>query len=53
MSTESSNCQSTGQTSSCRRCLIDKEIGRLPVVEEDVLEGILTAKDVCHGYDII
>jgi len=29
-----------------RRCLIDKEIGRLPVVEEDVLEGILTAKDV-------
>ena len=29
-----------------RRCLIDKEIGRLPVVEEDMLEGILTAKDV-------
>jgi CBS domain-containing protein len=29
-----------------RRCLIDKEIGRLPVVEEDILEGILTAKDV-------
>ena len=29
-----------------RRCLIDKEIGRLPVVEEGVLEGILTAKDV-------
>jgi CBS domain-containing protein len=28
-----------------RRCLIDKEIGRLPVVEEDMLEGILTAKD--------
>jgi CBS domain-containing protein len=29
-----------------RRCLIDKEIGRLPVVEEGILEGILTAKDV-------
>jgi CBS domain-containing protein len=29
-----------------RRCLIDKEIGRLPVVEEGVLEGIVTAKDV-------
>jgi CBS domain-containing protein len=29
-----------------RRCLIDKEIGRLPVVEEDMLQGILTAKDV-------
>ncbi len=29
-----------------RRCLIDKEVGRLPVVEEDILEGIVTAKDV-------
>jgi CBS domain-containing protein len=29
-----------------RRCLIDKEIGRLPVVEEDALEGIVTAKDI-------
>jgi len=29
-----------------RRCLIDKEIGRLPVVEEGVFEGIVTAKDV-------
>jgi CBS domain-containing protein len=29
-----------------RRCLIDKEIGRLPVVEDNVLQGILTAKDV-------
>ena len=29
-----------------RRCLIDRGIGRLPVVEEDNLEGILTAKDV-------
>ncbi|HSQ01729.1 MAG TPA: CBS domain-containing protein, partial [Methanobacterium sp.] len=29
-----------------RRCLIDKEIGRLPVVEDDVLEGIVTAKDI-------
>ena len=29
-----------------RRCLIDKGIGRLPVVENDFLEGILTAKDV-------
>jgi CBS domain-containing protein len=29
-----------------RRTLIDNEIGRLPVVEGDALEGILTAKDV-------
>ena len=29
-----------------RRCLIDKEIGRLPVVVDDSLEGIVTAKDV-------
>lgn len=29
-----------------RRCLIDKGIGRLPVMEGDVLEGIITAKDV-------
>ncbi len=29
-----------------RRTLIDNEIGRLPVVEGDVLDGILTAKDV-------
>jgi CBS domain-containing protein len=29
-----------------RRCLIDKEIGRLPVVEEEALEGIVTAKDI-------
>lgn len=29
-----------------RRCLIDKGIGRLPVMEDDVLEGIITAKDV-------
>jgi CBS domain-containing protein len=32
-----------------RRCLIDKEVGRLPVVEEDVLEGIITAKDVANA----
>jgi CBS domain-containing protein len=29
-----------------RRCMIDKGIGRLLVMDEDVLEGILTAKDV-------
>ena len=32
-----------------RRCLIDKEVGRLPVVEEDILEGIITAKDVANA----
>jgi CBS domain-containing protein len=32
-----------------RRCLIDKEVGRLPVVEEDILEGIITAKDVAKA----
>jgi CBS domain-containing protein len=32
-----------------RRCIIDKEIGRLPVVEENILEGILTAKDVAKA----
>jgi len=32
-----------------RRCLIDNGVGRLPVVEEDVLVGILTAKDVANA----
>jgi CBS domain-containing protein len=29
-----------------RRCLIDNGIGRLPVVEDNILEGIVTANDV-------
>ena len=32
-----------------RRCLIDNGVGRLPVVEDDVLVGILTAKDVANA----
>lgn len=32
-----------------RRCLIDNGIGRLPVVEDDILVGILTAKDVANA----
>jgi CBS domain-containing protein len=32
-----------------RRCLIDNGVGRLPVVEDDTLVGILTAKDVANA----
>ncbi len=32
-----------------RRCLIDNGIGRLPVVEDDDLVGILTAKDIANA----
>ncbi|SCG86617.1 CBS domain-containing protein [Methanobacterium congolense] len=32
-----------------RRCIIDKEIGRLPVVEENELVGIITAKDIAKA----
>ncbi len=32
-----------------RRSLIDNGVGRLPVVEDDVLVGILTAKDVANA----
>jgi CBS domain-containing protein len=32
-----------------RRCLIDNEVGRLPVLEDDELVGIITAKDVANA----
>lgn len=32
-----------------RRCIIDKEIGRIPVSEGNELEGIVTAKDIANA----
>ena len=36
-----------------RRCMIDNSVGRLPVLEDDELVGIVTAKDVANGHDVI
>lgn len=32
-----------------RRMIFDEDIGRLPVIEDDELEGIVTAKDIAHS----
>lgn len=32
-----------------RRCMVDKEIGRIPVTEGNELEGIITAKDIAKA----
>ncbi len=46
MKTDLATVSSQDRLVHARRCLIDKEIGRLPVVDEDILQGIVTAKDV-------
>jgi len=46
MKTELATISPNDRLVHARRCLIDKGIGRLPVMDGDVLEGIVTAKDI-------
>lgn len=49
MNTDLVTVNSSDRLVHARRCLIDKGVGRLPVVDGDIVEGIITAKDVANA----